>query len=137
MKNASEFLVLNEHTDELGHLNHVSAIKYLELARDIWYGECGLWGGRPWSEDEPLGTIVLNVNINYRQECFEGEVLVVTTLPKDMGSKSFTLKHEIIKPDGVLAIDGEVTSLIMDMNQKITLPVPYSLARYLTKRAQT
>ncbi len=130
----SEFEVLEKHTDELGHLNHVDAVKYLELARDDWYAECGLWGGRPWGDDETLGTIVVNINVNYRLECFLGEKIIVKTIGRDMGSKSFTLEQEIVKADGDVAIDGQATSVIMDMTERKTIPVPQSIGRYLAVR---
>lgn len=127
--------VLEKHTDELGHLNHVFALQILEYARDDWYTEAGLWGGRTWSGGETLATVVLNVNFNYRRECFLGEELKIITTPAGMGSKSFTLAQEIIKPDGQVAIDGTATSIVMDMTQRITVPVPECMARYLPSRS--
>ena len=127
--------VLKEHTDSLGHLNHVQAVEYLERARDDWYQAADLWDGRPWSDSETLATVVVNVNINYRLECFLGEQLVVETAPVVKGSKSFTLGHKIIKPDGQIAIDGEATSVIMDMSSRSIIPVPECLGRYLPDRS--
>jgi thioesterase-3 len=70
-------------------------------------------------------------HLNYRLECFVDEELKVRTVPLSRGRKSFVLAHEIVKPDGRVAIDGTVTSLIMDMERHTTLPVPEPLARYL------
>jgi thioesterase-3 len=130
----STVTVEQAQVDELGHLNHVAAVDILQYARDDWYQAAGLWAGRAWSVDEILGTLVLNININYRLECFLDEVLKVTTRAVSRGSKSFILAHEIVKADGRVAIDGRVTSLIMDMEKHETLPVPESLARYLPAR---
>ena len=134
MKTETRIEVLETHTDELGHLNHVEAIRFLELARDDWYQRCGLWGGRPWSSDEILGTIVVNVNVNYRLECFLGEELIVITIPVSMGAKSYTLGHEIIRPDASVAIDGHATSVVMDMSERRVIPVPACLAEHLPAR---
>jgi thioesterase-3 len=123
--------VTPKQVDELGHLNHVSAVDILQYARDDWYRAADLWEGRAWSGEEILGTLVLNININYRLECFLDEELKVRTVPLSRGRKSFVLAHEIVKPDGRVAIDGTVTSLIMDMERHTTLPVPEPLARYL------
>ena len=106
--------VESKHVDELGHLNHVYALELLEYARDDWYAAAGLWDGRSWSGAETLQTLVLNVNFNYRLECFLGETLKIVTAPLSRGSKSFVLKQEIIKPDGRVAIDGSATSLVRD-----------------------
>ena len=127
-------IVQPEHVDELGHLNHVFALQLLEYARDDWYAQAGLWQGRQWSGDENLATLVLNVNFNYRLECFLGEELKIKTSPLQRGSKSFVLAQEIVKPDGGIAIDGSATSLVMDMRRHQTLPVPECLARYFSRR---
>ena len=119
-----------EMTDELGHLNHVAAVKLFELARDQWYEKAGLWGGRPWSEEEILGTIVVNINVNYRQECFEGEKVRVKTLPLRMGTKSYTLAQELLKPDGSVAVDGHATSVVMDMDRHEVIAVPTAMAQH-------
>ena len=127
--------VLEADTDELGHLNHVTAVRYLELARDDWYQRTGLWGGRAWTPGEVMGAIVVNININYRLECFLDEKLIVVTRPVSMGTKSYTLAHEIIKPDGRVAIDGEATSVVMDMSKRGVIPVPACMAEYLPLRS--
>ncbi len=130
----SRVVVASHQVDELGHLNHVAAVEILERARDDWYREAGLWDGRPYSGDEALGTLVLNLNVNYRAECFVDEALRVITRPRERGTKSFVLEQEIIKPDGCVAVDARVTSLVMDMPSHRTLEVPPSLARFLPPR---
>jgi len=134
VKTRSGIEVLQEHTDSLGHLNHVQAVEYLERARDDWYKEGGLWEGRPWSDDENLATVVVNISVNYRLECFLGERLVIETFPVSRGTKSFTLGQKIIKQNGDIAIDGQATSVVMDMSSHGTIPVPACLARYLPPR---
>ncbi|MFT5503169.1 MAG: acyl-CoA thioesterase FadM [Gammaproteobacteria bacterium] len=123
-----------DQIDELGHLNHVSALKVLEYARDDWYQAAGLWEGRSWSADEALSAIVLNVNFNYRLECFSGETVTVKTRALNRGAKSFGLIQEISKEDGRIAIEGTATSLVMNLKEHQTLAVPDCLARFLAKR---
>lgn len=122
-----------KHVDDLGHLNHVYALELLEYARDDWYAAADLWDGRKWSGAESLQTLVLNVNFNYRLECFLDEELKIVTSPHSRGTKSFVLKQEIIKPDGRVAIDGTATSLVRDAALGKTIPVPECLARYFPK----
>lgn len=125
--------VEKRHVDDLGHLNHVSALEILEHARDDWYAAANLWQGRSWSGAENLQTLVLNVNFNYRLECFLGEELKVVTSPLKRGTKSFVLAQQIIRPDGRVAIDGTATSIVRDSALGETVPVPECLARYLPK----
>ena len=134
MEFVSNIRVAPAQVDDLGHLNHVFALQLLEYARDDWYAEVGLWEGRPWSGAENLATLVLNINFNYRQECFLDEALQIVTRPVERGSKSFTLAQQVIKSDGGVAIDGTATSLVMDMEQHRSVQVPECLARYLPAR---
>ena len=132
MEGATTITVTQAHCDELGHLNHVEAVRYLERARSKWYRECGLFDTE---SGQSLGTVVVNIDYNYRVECFVGERLKVTTNPIAMGTRSFTVNHAIIKPDGRTAIDGRCTSVIMDLGERSIIPVPECLAAHLPKRA--
>ena len=123
-----------KYVDALGHLNHVSALELLEYARDDWFAAANLWDGRIWSGAETLQTLVLNVNFNYRLECFLDEAVRIVTSPVSRGHKSFVLKQEVIKPDGRIAIDGTATSLIRDAALGETIAVPDCLARFLLPR---
>ena len=126
--------VETSHTDVLGHLNHVQAVEFFERARDDWYAASGLWGGRPFSEDEVLGTVVVNINIDYRAECFLGEKLIVHTTGDTRGTKSFTLSQQIVKPDHTVAIEARATSVVMDMQSRSTVEVPAPMQRHLRPR---
>ena len=133
MEDAASITVTQADCDELGHLNHVEAVRYLERARTRWYRACGLYGG-DGEGGQSLGTVVVNIDYNYRAECFVGEKLRVTTRPVSMGTRSFVLAHEIIKPDGRVAIDGQCTSVIMDLVGRSIIAVPECLAVHLAKR---
>ncbi len=133
MKHVFEVTVEAECVDDLGHLNHALGLRYLEYARDDWYRAAGLWDGRPWSDKEHLSSIILNVNFNYRAECFLDEKLHVVTKPVSRGQKSFVLAQQLIKADGSIAVEGNSTSLIMNLRTRETLPIPESLARYFSQ----
>ena len=132
VEGATIITVTQAHCDELGHLNHVEAVRYLERARGEWYRRCGLYDG---AGGQSLGTVVVNIDYNYRAECFVGERLRITTRPISMGTRSFTLEHAIIKPDGRTAIDGKCTSVVMDLAERSIIPVPQCLAVHLPKHA--
>lgn len=119
--------VEHAHTDELGHLNHVTAVRYLEQARYAWYHGCGLFDpalGR-------FGTVVVNINYDYRRECFLGERLRITSLGVSMGTKSIVVAHQIIKADGQIAIEGRATSVVMDLAARRIIAVPACVAQRL------
>ena len=131
MQFTSNTRVQAKQVDDLGHLNHVYALEILEYARDDWYAAADLWDGRSWSGAEKLQTLVLNVNFNYRLECFLDEELKVVTSPLRRGNKSFVLAQEIVKADGRVAIDGTAISIVRDAALGKTIAVPECLARYL------
>ena len=131
MEGATTITVTKDHCDELGHLNHVAAVRYLERARARWYRECGLFDAEG---GQSLGTVVVNIDYNYRVECFDGERLRVITRPVSMGTRSFILDHQIIKPDGRVAIDGRCTSVIMNLDERSIIAVPECLAVHLPRR---
>ncbi len=124
--------VTAEHCDELGHLSHVEAVRYLETVREAWYVDAGLY--RESREHGTLAPVVVNININYKLECFLGERLRVVTRPVSMRSKSFVIGHEILKPDDSVAIDAAATSVIFNMRLREAVAVPECLARYLPVR---
>lgn len=126
--------VTEDDCDDLGHLNHVTAVRYLETAREDWYRACGLYEGLPEGVYTKSG-VVVNINYNYADECFLGEKVSCLTRPVSMGTKSFTLYHEIVKPNGNVAIHGENTSVIMDIEARAIVPVPECMARHLPKRS--
>lgn len=122
--------VTDEHTDNLGHLNHVAAVRFLELSRGDWYSACRLFSG----EFGRLGTVVVNINYDYRRECFKGERLRVLCRGESMGTKSMVLAHEIVKPDGQVAVAGRATSVVMDLDVRGIIPIPECVARHLAPR---
>ena len=128
MQTRTTTTVTADLVDDLNHMNHALGLRLLEYARDEWYRQAGLWEGRPWSSDEHFATIVLNINMNYRLECFREETLSVLTEPGTHGSKSYTLSQQLLKANGEVAIEGTCTSLIMDMRTHETLAVPEALA---------
>ena len=122
--------VAEADTDSLGHLNHVTAVRYLERARYEWYQACGLFE----SGQGRLGTVVVNIDYDYRRECFLGERLRISSRGVSMGTKSIVVAHRIVKPDGEVAVEGRATSVVMDLEARRIVPVPACVARHLAPR---
>lgn len=126
--------IAHEHTDELGHLSHVEAVRLFEAARSEWYRVCGLYNNGSeglWQ----VSSVVVNVKYSYRSKCFLGEAVKVVTRSGAMGTKSFTLRHQLIKSNGQIAIEGSATSVIMDTTKRLIIPVPACLAEHLPSRS--
>mgnify|MGYP001163903541 FL=1 len=126
MKVESPVTVQERHTDELGHLNHVQTVKFMEDAREDWYAQCG----QPVFDPAGYGTVVVNINYNYRGECFLGEKLTIVTGPVKLGRTSFVLSHAILKADGSTPFEGLATCLIMNLKTRQAIPVPDWIAKH-------
>jgi thioesterase III len=94
----------------------------MEWGRKEWYERQGL----PYARLFALGavTVTVNQNLNFRQVCRQGEVLVITTRPERLGRTSFALRQEIRKRDGALAADGVITMVTIDPATRKSRPVP-------------
>lgn len=124
-----EIQVGDEHLDYLGHVNHAEYVRMLESARTAFYLEAGLPIGH--DREPPIGTVVVNLNVDFRAECMSGDRLRITTQGIRRGRSSFTLEQHVTRDDGSAVVDATCTSLVMDLTSRAVLPVPESLDRVL------
>lgn len=121
-----ELEVRENEIDGLGHVNNARFLEYFERGRMHWYNRCDPELNQPAGRH--LGTVVVNININFRRECFAGDRLSVSTRPGKRGRKSFVLRQEILANDGECVSDATVTCVVMDMSMRRAVELPDSLA---------
>ena len=127
-----DLCVQDSEIDELGHVNNARFLEYFERGRMDWYNQCD-----PALNDsggQHLGTVVVNININYRRECFSGDRLSVVTRADTRGRTSYVLHQEIYSGDGQCVCDAKVTSVVMDMSTRKVIAPPEKLARQFAER---
>jgi YbgC/YbaW family acyl-CoA thioester hydrolase len=126
METTLEIVVRPTEVDVNGHVNNAKYVEYMEWGREEWYERQGLAYDRLFA----LGavTVTANLNLNFRRECRQGEVLVITTRPERLGRTSFVLRQEIRTRDGALASDGLITMVTIDPATRKSRPVPAQLA---------
>ncbi len=129
-----ELQVQDSEIDELGHVNNARFLEYFERGRMDWYSQCDP-ALNNIDENGP-GTVVVNIDINYRRECFAGDRLVVVTRPETRGGKSYRLYQEILDEHGNCVSDARVTSVVMDMSTRETVAIPDALARQFSRTIQ-
>ena len=112
--------------DELGHVNNARFLEYFEHGRMDWYNRCD--PALNSLTDHSLGTVVVNIDVNYRRECFFGAQLSVVTRSHSRGRTSYVLHQEIFDEEGRCVSDAKVTSVVMDMHTRRTASLPESLA---------
>jgi len=130
LESTIEIEVQENEIDELGHVNNARFLEYFERGRMDWYNRCDPSLNKP--ADRRLGTVVVNIDINYRRECFAGDQLIVVTRAHARGTKSYVLHQEIFSSDGECVSDAKVTSVVMDMGTREITSLPESLASQFT-----
>ena len=123
---AVETVVRCTETDVNGHLNNAKFVEYLEWGREEWYESHGF----AYDRLEELGaiTVVVNIDLNYRQPCHQGDRLRIITSPQRRGRTSFALAQRIEKSDSTVAADGVVTIVTVDPDTRRAVPLPEELA---------
>ena len=120
-------LRVQEHElDDLGHVNNARFLDYLERGRMDWYNRCEPTLNQP--AEHYLGTVIVNIDINYRRECFCDARLSLVTKAYTRRRTSYVLLQEIFDHEGRCVCDAKVTSVIMDMSTRKTVCMPDSLA---------
>ena len=127
METSIEIVVRPTEIDVNGHVNNAKYVEYLEWGREDWYERQGLTYERLLE----LGaiTVTVNLNLNFRRECRQGERLTVVTRPDRLGRTSFALRQEIRSADGGIAADAVVTLVTIDPESRKSRPVPKPLAQ--------
>ncbi|MDW7674483.1 MAG: acyl-CoA thioesterase [Bacillota bacterium] len=133
METEIEIQVRSTEIDILGHVGNSKYLDYIEWGRDDWYEKAGFSSDRLALEMD-IGTVMVNININYRREARQGEILLVRTKPVRKGVSSYVLHQKIIrKSNGDLVADAEVTSVTMCLTQRRSVPLPAELAQQFPK----
>lgn len=126
--------------DPLGHVNNAVYLTYLEQARfSHWRA---LWGFRqlprpsdgPGAEGEqPPGVILARVEIDYRQQAREGDVLEVRLGVAAIGRTSFTYEYEIVDQAGGIVATARSVQVMYDYTAGTPVPVPDSIRDLLSR----
>src|SRR5437588_12726443 len=88
-----EAVVRCTEIDVNGHVNNAKYVEYLEWGREEWYDRHGFLYERLLG----LGviTVVVNINLNLRQACRQGDHLRIIPRPERQGRTSFSFPQRI------------------------------------------
>jgi thioesterase III len=122
-----ETVVRCTEIDVNGHVNNAKFVEYLEWGREEWYERHGF----AYDRLEGLGavTAVVNISLNLRQPCHQGDRLRIVTWPQRRGRTSFALAQRIVRSDGTVVADGVVTLVTVDPDTRRAVPLPEEFAR--------
>jgi YbgC/YbaW family acyl-CoA thioester hydrolase len=132
-----ETVVRCTEIDVNGHVNNAKFVEYLEWGREEWYDRQGF----DYDRLEALGavTVVVNLNLNLRQPCHQGDRLRIVTAPQRRGRTSFALAQRIERAGGercfaseqstTVVADAVVTLVTIDPATRRARPLPEEFAR--------
>jgi YbgC/YbaW family acyl-CoA thioester hydrolase len=125
-----ETVVRCTEIDVNGHVNNAKYVEYLEWGREEWYDRQGF----PYERLRGLGavTAVVNLNVNLRRPCRQGDRLRIVTSPQRRGRTSFALAQRIERADAdppEVAADAVVTLVTIDPETSRARPLPEEFAR--------
>jgi len=128
METSIQIEVRSTEIDVLGHVNNAKYLEYLEWGREDWYNRIDL----PFDlfTEMGVGTVTVNININYRKEARLGEKLTIRTRPLRKGRSSFVLEQVIDNERGERVDDAQVTSVTVDLKERKSVPLPQKLAKW-------
>jgi thioesterase-3 len=120
-----EIVVRSTEIDVNGHVNNAKYLEYLEWGREEWYERSGL----AYETFLAMGiqTVTVNININYRRECRQGDRLTITTEAERAGRTSYILKQVIVNQAGERCADALVTCVTMDVKTRTSRQIPDEL----------
>lgn len=99
--------------DELGHANQAAYHEFLEEARAAFITGLGV------PDAAPDSYVLARVELDYRQEVRLGDGTVDVVVRVDrVGTRSVTLRHDVLKPDGALAATGKTVIVGWDGNRR-------------------
>ncbi|MDQ0156622.1 acyl-CoA thioesterase [Robertmurraya andreesenii] len=128
MRTTIEIRVKEEDIDALGHVNYNKYISYSERAMGDWHKNAGL----DWNEmsDRKIGTVFVNLNVNYIKEARLGEVLRVETIPLKLGTKSFVIQQEIYNERDEKITEFTKKFVMFDLERRQGMKVVDEIARH-------
>ena len=130
METALEIPVRSTEVDFLGHVNNAKYLEYMEWGREDWYRKTGYTFEK--LAGMGIGTVTVNITIDYHNECGLGDVVIVKTRPVKTGRSSYVFQQEILKKGAAIKLsDARVTTVAIDMKQRKSLPIPEFLMEYL------
>ena len=130
-----EAVVRCTEIDANGHVNNAKYVDYLEWGREEWYDRHGF----AYDRLKNLGaiTVVVSINLNFRQPCHQGDRLRIITWPGRRGRTSYALAQRIDRADGTVVADAVVTLVTVDPDTRRAVPLPEEYARLFPARDGT
>ena len=121
MNSITEIVVKEEDIDSLGHVNHMVYLQYLQAGRTDWFKKTGLSFEK--LNKRNIESVVLKLEILYKQEAKVDERLIVKTIPLRLGNTSFVFEQKILNQREEVITEATVTEVMFDLITRKSRPV--------------
>lgn len=113
-------------TDALGHTNNTSYFFYFEESRMKFLNTV-----TEQSADAPFQFVVARITCDYIQQSYAGDALIARTHVEKIGSKSFTLRQEVLDSKQQLVASGECVIVCFSSKAQTSVAIPDELREKL------
>lgn len=127
MNSIIEIVVKEEDIDSLGHVNHIVYFQYLQDGRTDWFKKTGL--SFESLHKKSIESVVLKIEVLYRQEAKLGEYLIVETNPLRLGNTSFSFEQRILNQKNEVITEATVTEVMFDLRTRKSTPIVQEIIR--------
>lgn len=123
----SEVKVRFGETDALGHVNNTSFFAYIEVGRIDFLAHIGAS-----TSLEDWRYVVGHVSCDFIGQAYLSEELIITTYVSQIGNKSFTLMHDILrKSDNHRVAKGKAVLIYFNFETQKSERIPDSIRKKL------
>ena len=117
-------------TDAGGHVSNTSYFLYFEEARTKFFGTIGFG----LKDKKNFNFIVAHLSWNFIAQSYASQILSVTTSVSNIGTKSYTLVHEIKDANtGALIANGSAVIVCYNFQEQHSIEIPTDLRTTLEK----
>lgn len=107
--------------DMLGHVNNVNQQHYFDVGKSDFFHQ--VLGLEPYWREE--GLITVATNTSFVRQIRMNEPIIVRTLVREIGHKSFSLTQQIIQSDTQeIKTESIVTMVCFDFVAQQSIPIP-------------
>lgn len=109
------------HLDGYGHVNNARYLEFMEEVRWAFFDDHPSLINQLHKAGRAF--VVVNLNIDYRAAAVQNDDLQVMTGIVDVGDRSAICHHRIVRQDGVLVAQADLTFVLLDTKANKAAPI--------------
>ncbi|OLS16983.1 MAG: 1,4-dihydroxy-2-naphthoyl-CoA hydrolase [Candidatus Heimdallarchaeota archaeon LC_2] len=119
-------------TDNLGHLNNVAYIEFLETARTEWHAH--VKESREFLDNGKWDWILGEIRIRFMKEAYLSDKLVVIMWCSRIGRKSWDFSYMMVNENEDVVVIAQTSHIAYDYGNLKSKPLPNDILKDLTLR---